>query len=211
MKSFSLLVVKKIAFIAPILAMLPSLAAAQLAGKGFYLGLEANAESMTVKSAGASQSFGSGGSLTVNGGYEWGYGKSYALLTGAFYDLDYYLQGGSGSNGTRFTKGTETLNQKIKWGAYLAPGVYVTESSLIYAKLIYASMKTDPEGERSSSPNFQSVGYGLGLRQTVFKDYFVTLEWAALPVGKDSFSSFRNGAEISPGLSMFSLGFARRF
>lgn len=183
---------------------------AQLTGNGFQVGLDASFESMKVKSAGSTDSFGSGTSVILNGGYEWGYGKKYALITGGFIDLDYWLQGGSGSTGTQFSKGSETLNQKIKWGLYAAPGFYLSDTSLVYAKLIYSSMKTDPEGVRSGAPNFNSTGYGLGLRYTVAKDNFISLEWAALPVGKASFSSFRSGAEISPGLSMISIGWSRR-
>ena len=103
------------------------------------------------------------------------------------------------------------MKQKIKWGVYAAPGIYIAQDNLIYAKLIYTTMKTDPDGVRSSTPNFSSVGYGVGYRYTFMQDNLITLEWASLPSTKTSFASFKSGAAIAPNLSMFTVGWAKKF
>jgi len=157
----------------------------------FYVGLDASFEKMSVKTSSATENFGSGSSLILHGGYEQPISDRYTVLLGGTYDIDYYLQGGSGSDGTVFTKGTEKVKQKIKWGLYAAPGVYLTDDSLLYAKLIFTTLKTDPDGVRSSSPNFSSVGYGIGYRYTLMHDNLITLEWANLPTNKKSFASFK--------------------
>lgn len=179
--------------------------------QGFYVGLDASYETMTVKTPTASENFGTGNSLILHAGYEYPLNEKYAVLLGGTYDLDYYLQGGSGSKGTVFSRNSETLHQKTKWGIYAAPGLYLHEQHFVFAKLIYSTMKTDPEGVRTGTPNFTSVGYGLGYRYTLLQDQFITLEWASLPTNKVSFTSFKSGADIAPNLSMISLGWAKRF
>lgn len=194
-----------------ITGLLLSQAHAQDQHSGFYLGMDASYETMSVKTPTATESFGSGSSLIAHGGYEFSINEKYSLLVGGTYDIDYYLQGGSGSKGTVFTRGSEKINQKIKWGIYAAPGIYIADHSLLYAKLIYTSMKTDPDGVRSGTPNFTSVGYGIGYRYTFMHDNLLTLEWASLPTSKASFSSFKSGVDIAPNLSMITVGWAKKF
>ena len=178
---------------------------------GFYIGVDASYETMSVKTPSATENFGTGSSLILHAGYELPLNDTYAVLLGGTYDIDYYLQGGPGSNGTVFTKGTEKLKQKNKWGFYAAPGLYVADHSFLFAKLSYFIMKTDPDGVRSSEPNFTSVGYGIGYRYTFMQDNLITLEWASLPSTKTSFASFKSGAAIAPNLSMFTVGWAKKF
>jgi hypothetical protein len=178
---------------------------------GFYVGVDASYETMSVKTPTATENFGTGSSVIVHAGYELPLNDKYSVLVGGTYDIDYYLQGGPGSDGTVFTKDNDKLKQKIKWGVYAAPGIYIAKDSLIYAKLIYTTMKTDPDGVRSSTPNFSSVGYGIGYRYTFMQDNLITLEWASLPSTKTSFSSFKNGVDIAPNLSMFTLGWEKKF
>ena len=186
-------------------------AQAQSNRDGFYIGIDASFETLSVKSTTATENFGSGTSAVLHGGYELSIQDNYAVLFGGTYDLDYLMQGGSGSNGTTFTKGTDQLHQKTKWGLYAAPGMYLTQDSLLYAKLIYSTMKTDPDGVRSSTPNFTSVGYGVGYRYTFMQDNLITVEWATLPTQQKSFASFKSGSAIAPNLSMFTVGWARKF
>jgi len=178
---------------------------------GFYMGVDASYETMSVKTATGTEHFGSGSSVILHAGYEFTLSKKYALLFGGTYDIDYYLQGGSGKDITVFTNGSEEINQKIKWGFYVAPSTYLSEDKLIYAKLIYTNMKSDPDGVTSSKPNFSSVGYGIGYRYTFKQDNFINLEWASLPTGKKSFANFKSGADIAPNLSMFTVGWAKKF
>ena len=168
-------------------------------------------ETMKVKTPSATQDFGSGTSFILDGGYEWAIGPTGALLLGGIYDLDYYLQGGSGSKGTVFSRDAEKLQQKIKWGAYAAPGMYLSDRAMVYLKLQYASMKTDPEGVRSGSPNFHSTGYGVGLRYALGGNHLLTAEWMNMPASKASFASFKRGVEIAPNLSWFSIGWMYKF
>lgn len=178
---------------------------------GVFVGVDASYESMSVKTPTAKENFGSGSSLILHAGYELPFNDKFAVLLGGIYDIDYELQGGPGSNGTIFTKGTEKLKQKNKWGIYAAPGIYLADNRFVYAKLSYVVMKTDPEGVRSSEPNFTSVGYGIGYRYTFMKDNLISLEWASLPTNKTSFPSFKSGAEIAPNLSMLTVGWAKKF
>lgn len=178
---------------------------------GFYVGVDASYETMSVKTSTATENFGSSSSVLLHAGYELSLNEKYSVLLGGTFDFDWYLQGGSDSDGTVFNKGAEKLKQKVKWGFYAAPGVYIADDSLVYAKLIYTTMKTDPDGVRSGSPNFTSVGYGIGYRYTVMKDNLITLEWANLPTTKASFASFKSGADIAPNLSIITLGWAKKF
>jgi len=178
---------------------------------GFYVGIDTSYETMSVTTPTSTEDFGSGSSVILHAGYELPLNGKYALLFGGTYDTDYYLQGGAGSDGTVFINGTEKLKQKTKWGIYAAPGFYIADNSLLYAKLIYTTMKTDPDGVRSSEPNFASVGYGLGYRYTLLQDNLITLEWASLPTNKTSFASFKSGVDIAPNLSMITVGWARKF
>jgi hypothetical protein len=178
---------------------------------GFYMGVDASFETMSVKTPTATENFGSGTSLIVHAGYELPVSTKYALLLGGTYDIDFYLKGGSGKEITVFTKDSEKINQKIKWGIYAAPGLYLSDNRLIYAKLIYTTMKTDPDGVSTSSPNFTSVGYGIGYRYTLKQNNLITLEWASLPTNTTSFASFKSGVEIAPNLSMITIGWAKKF
>ena len=114
-------------------------------------------------------------------------------------------------SGTIFTRGTERTKQKVKWGYYLAPGYYVSDESMVYSKVSYIYLKTDPDGNRSPEPNFFSIGYGLGYRYSINQDNLLSVEWMNLPTGKKSFSNFKNGAEISPNMSILSVGWAKKF
>ena len=178
---------------------------------GFYIGLDASYETMSVTTPSATEDFGAGYSAILHAGYELPLGSRFAVLLGGTYDIDYYLQGGPGSDGTVFTKGTEKINQKIKWGLYAAPGVYLSDNSLLYTKLIYTTMKTDPTGFRTEAHNFSSIGYGIGYRHTFMQDNLITLEWANLPTNKSSFTGFKSGVEIAPNLTMLTLGWAKKF
>ena len=121
---------------------------------GFYVGVDASYETMSVKTATATENFGTGSSVIVHAGYELPLNDSYSVLVGGTYDIDYYLKGSTGTDVTVFTKGTERIDQKIKWGFYAAPGIYLSDNRFIYAKLIWTNMKTDPDGVKSPSPNF---------------------------------------------------------
>lgn len=178
---------------------------------GFYIGLDASYETMSVTTPTTTEDFGSGYSAILHAGYEVPVGSRFAVLLGGTYDLDFDLQGGSGSDGTVFTKGTEKINQKIKWGLYAAPGMYLSANSLLYTKLIHTSMKTDPAGIRTQEPNFSSIGYGIGYRHTFMQDNLITIEWANLPTNKTSFSSFKSGVDIAPNLTMLTVGWAKKF
>ena len=184
---------------------------AQADRSGPYLGLRAAMETMKVKTPSATEDFGTGTSFILDGGYEWAVGPRGALLLGGIYDLDYVLQGGSGSQGTVFSRDSEKLQQKVKWGLYAAPGLYLSDRALVYFKLQHTSMKTDPEGVRSGAPNFRSTGYGVGLRYALGGGHLLTAEWMSLPSSKASFSAFKGGADIAPNLSWFSIGWMYRF
>lgn len=192
--------------------LLSGLAAhAEVKRSGFYAGVDASYETMSVKTSTATENFGSGTSVILHAGYQLQLDDNYSVLLGATYDIDYELQGGPGSDGTVFTKGTEKLKQKNKWGIYAAPGLYISDNGFVYAKLSYVTMKTDPDGVRSPEPNFKSVGYGIGYRYTFMQDNLITLEWASLPTNKVSFSGFKSGADIAPNLSMITVGWAKKF
>lgn len=178
---------------------------------GFYIGLDASYETMSVTTPTTTEDFGSGYSAILHAGYELSVNEKYSVLIGGTYDIDYDLQGGSGSHGTLFTKGTEKIKQKIKWGFYAAPGVYVSDNSFLFAKLGYFVMKTDPDGFRTESPNFSSIGYGIGYRHTLMQDNLITIEWANLPTNKSSFTGFKSGVDIAPNLTMLTLGWAKKF
>ena len=178
---------------------------------GFYIGVDASYETMSVKTPTATENFGSGSSVILHAGYELPLNDKYSVLLGGTYDIDYYFEGSTYTNVTVFTKGTEKIDQKIKWGIYAAPGMYLSDNRFLYAKLIWTNMKTDPDGVKSPSPNFPSVGYGVGYRYTFMQDNLITLEWASLPTNKKEFASFKSGAAIAPNLSMITLGWAKKF
>lgn len=178
---------------------------------GFYLGVDISFESMSLKTPTDTENFGTGSSVILHAGYELTLDKKYSLLLGGTYDADYYLSSGSGKRGTVFSNGSENINQKIKYGIYAAPGTYLSDDKFIYAKLIYANMKSDPDGVTSSTPNFTSVGYGLGYRYTFMQDNFITIEWVSLPASKKSFATFKGGVEVAPNLSMITVGWAKKF
>ncbi len=71
-------------------------------------------------------------------------------------------------------------------------------------------MKTDPDGVMPPSPNFSSVGYGIGYRYRFMQDNLITLEWASLPTNKKEFASVKSGAAIAPNLSKITLGWAKK-
>lgn len=179
---------------------------AQESRNGVFFSLTAGLDSMTLNTAAGSENFGQGSSVTVGGGYEFVLTPKVALLVGGMYDLDYYLQGGPGSEGTSFKNGTETINQKIRYSIYVAPGLYVREDTLLYGKAAYVISKTDPAGIRSTEPNFGGVGLGAGLRFALTQNSFLSLEMERVTNNSTGFADFRNGLAISPSYTNFTLG-----
>ena len=181
-------------------------AQAQEPRSGLFFTLTAGVDSMTLNTAAGSESFGQGSSVTVGGGYEFALTPKVALLVGGMYDLDYYLQGGPGSEGTSFKSGTETINQKIRYSFYMAPGLYVREDTLLYGKAAYVVSKTDPAGVRSAEPNFSGLGLGAGLRIALTPNTFLSMELERVTNNSTGFADFRSGLAISPSYTNFTLG-----
>jgi len=179
---------------------------AQDARQGLFITLDAGLDSMSLVSDTGTDNFGQGSSLTLGGGYEFSLRPNVALLLGGMYDLDYYLQGGSGSEGTSFKSAAETINQKIRYSFYVAPGLYVREDTLLYGKAAYVVSKTDPAGVRSADPNFNGFGFGAGIRYALTPRSFLALEFQRVTNNSVAFPEFRSGLAISPTYTNYTLG-----
>ena len=56
---------------------------------GFYIGVDASYETMSVKTPTATENFGSGSSVILHAGYELPLNDNYSVLLGGTYDIDY--------------------------------------------------------------------------------------------------------------------------
>ena len=174
--------------------------------QGWFITLDAGLDSMSLVSDAGTDDFGQGSGVSLGGGYEFSLRPNVALLLGAMYDLDYFLQGGSGSEGTSFKSGAEIINQKIRYSLYVAPGLYIRKDTLLYGKAAYVVSKTDPAGVRSAEPNFNGFGLGAGIRYALTPRSFLALEFQRVTNNAVVFPEFRNGLAISPSYTNFTLG-----
>ena len=104
---------------------------------GFYIGVDASYETMSVKTPTATENFGTGSSVILHAGYELPLNDKYSVLLGGTYDIDYYLKGSTGSDVTVFTKGTEKIDQKNQMGllccsrhVFVGQQIYICQTDL---------------------------------------------------------------------------------
>ncbi len=134
---------------------------------GFSAGANANAStsSTEVRSGNGYADMGkSSQDVSLQAAYGFAMGNNYVLGLGATYGLGDLKYGTSGIPGAGNLKG------KDAYSIYLEPGYAISNSTLVYGKLAYLSMKGEVSG---ASEDFSGVGYGVGIRHKLNKNLFL--------------------------------------
>jgi hypothetical protein len=133
---------------------------------GFSAAANANAStsSTEVRSGNGYADMGkSSQDVSLQAAYGFALGNNYVLGLGATYGLG-DLKYGSSSVGAGNLKG------KDAYSIYLEPGYAISNSTLVYGKLAYLSMKGEVRG---ASEDFSGVGYGVGIRHKLNKNLYL--------------------------------------
>ncbi len=113
--------------------------------------------------------------------------------TASFGDLDGGNFGGS------------SLKAKDMYSIYLEPGYRLTETTLVYGKLSYQSMKGEVSGLGSST--FDGYGVGVGLRSMINSKFYVQAEVNEIDYSSQSF----NGLNVDPKQTIGTIGVGYKF
>ncbi|MDO9278272.1 MAG: outer membrane beta-barrel protein [Polaromonas sp.] len=143
---------------------------------GFSAAANANASTSSTEVRNGSNYVDMGKSsqdVSLQAAYGFAMGNNYVLGLGATYALG-DLKSGS------VTVGDFNANLKGKdaYSLYLEPGYAISNSTLVYGKLAYLSMKGEAGGSIHGSEDFSGVGYGVGIRHKLNKNLFLQGEIA---------------------------------
>lgn len=170
--------------------------------EGFSAGLTVNANNAKADVSGTSPQSVSGTSSTVGvkAIYGWAMGGNFILGADFFYD------GGTIKLGTS-TSGTDVTGTGLT-SLSIDPGVKVSNDTLVYAKLGYATVKGSLSGGGASgSDNYDGTVFGVGVRSMIDKNWSFDVEAAQYNfTAKRSVSA---GGDIKPANTavMFGLNY----
>lgn len=189
-------------------SMIPAIAQADtknFEGLSVYGSLNHSATTVEVEAAGAE--FNGLGKQSINAsiGADYGlkFGATSVILLGGTFDLNapefLEISGGGQSIKGEF---------KQRWSLYAAPGLVLTQQTLLYAKLSYDSGKAElSAGGQSLSEKYHGIGYGAGIRTQLSKNQFVGVEVLRVNYNDKGFS----GVNVGTGTTIGSVQFGYKF
>ena len=148
--------------------------------EGFSLGLNLNAA--TASSEISSPRFSNkNGDTTTTGGIQAAYGfplgDTFVFGIGASYEFGDLKGGSTSASGISYE-----LKGKDRYSVYFEPGLMISNSSMVYAKIGYQGMKGEVNFStgQSSSDDYFGAGYGAGIRTMVNKNVYLQAEFMQL-------------------------------
>jgi opacity protein-like surface antigen len=174
--------------------------------EGASVGIDMNLNSATNKFVSGATSI-SFGESSVGGTLKAAYGLKVADKTvislGGTYSLSDLKAGTVISGGT-----TTSIKGKNLWAIYLEPGLTVTDSTLVYVKAGYASMKGEvSQNAVSVSTDFNGYMYGAGIRTMIDKNLYFQVEALQLSLNSKNFS----GVTVEPSGTAANIGLGYKF
>ena len=139
---------------------------------GFSVGANVNASTSSTEVSnrnGYADMGKSSQDASLQAAYGFALGNNYVLGLGATYSVSDSkfgsVRGGNGLNAS--------MKGKDAYSLYLEPGYAFSNSTMVYAKLAYLSMKGEVEGSYRGSEDFTGVGYGIGVRHKLNKNLYL--------------------------------------
>ncbi len=141
--------------------------------------------------------------LGLQAQYNWALGDAFVLGAGLGLGVG-DLKGGEFTAG-----GTFNAKQKEAYSLYVAPGVALNDSVLLYGKVAALSGKVELTGPGlSNSTTVNGVGYGLGVQSYLNKNLFIQGELMQNNYNEVDFDATSKGKFNS---AVFSIGVGYRF
>ncbi|GAA4027165.1 porin family protein [Actimicrobium antarcticum] len=101
-----------------------------------------------------------------------------------------------------------SVKAKDMYSVYLEPGYRVTDTTLVYGKVAYQSMKGEIAGAGgSASDTFNGYGVGVGVRSMISKNVY----WQAEITEVDYRSKSLNGVDVEPKQTLGTVGVGYQF
>lgn len=139
--------------------------------EGFSLGANLNVANASTEVTGPGLSLKpseSSQNLGLQAQYNWALGDAFVLGAGVSVGVG-DLKGGEYNSG-----GTFNVKQKEAYSLFVAPGVALNDSVLLYGKVAALSGKAELTGPGvSGSATANGVGYGLGVQSYLNKNLFI--------------------------------------
>ena len=161
--------------------------------------------STKLKADGATVNFGESSS---NVGGQIAFGQAInpttILTVGASLGVGSIKAGSGGFDGEDFT-----IKAKNMFSLYLEPGFLVADTTLVYGKVAYSSLKGQMRvvGEASESETFSGFGFGGGIRTMLNNHSYIQVEVLQTSFGKEGGPSFN----VTPSITMGSIGYGIKF
>ncbi len=199
---------KKVLIAAAVTASLATpLAFAQTSAfTGFSVGANANTTTTSTELSGSGNHVKVGDSsqhVSLQAAYGLALGTNVVLGLGATYALgDIKMASGSGGGFNGTVKG------KDAYSLYLEPGYAISNSTMVFGKLAYLSVKAEGvSGGLTSSKDFNGIGYGIGVRHKLNKNLFVQGEFLQSDYRRETVS----GISAKPSSTTGSVGIGYQF
>lgn len=169
--------------------------------EGFSAGLTANFNSMKTDFTSQSPSDTST-TAGIKAAYGWALSNNFILGLGVSYDLG-NVKAGSVPAWNVSAVGKDLTVVSIE------PGFKVSNDTLVYAKLGYATVKGQLEGASSASENYSGTSVGIGARTMLNKNWSADLEAQQLTFTGKYSTGVAN--DIKPSATVVSLGINYHF
>jgi len=163
-----------------------------------------NGGATTFTAANKDTTFG-GSSLgfRLHGGYGFDIDKDTVVLAGFDYNATDLSVGKSDG---------QSLTIKNAWSLSAAPGMLLNDKTLAYVKLSYESGKFNSSFTGSKfDQSVSGFGYGVGLRTEINKTTFLETEIKQVNYKKSSYKSGGDTADITPAVTVGSVGVVFKF
>lgn len=172
---------------------------------GFSAGVNANFADSKAEYSGtnvgptAVKSNKSDQNASLQGQYGFGISDKFVVGLGVTYGIG-ELKAGTVSGVDSKTKDMYTVN--------LEPGYVVTPSTLVYAKVAYASAKVESSGGAIASANLTGNGYGIGFRTMLTPKLYLQGEYVQTSYDKKNVAA---GVDVKADTGVASIGVGYNF
>jgi opacity protein-like surface antigen len=101
-----------------------------------------------------------------------------------------------------------SVKSKDMYSLYLEPGYLVNDTTLLYGKVAYQSMKGELSGAGvRASDTFDGYGFGVGVRKMINKNVYLQAEISEINYSSQSF----NGVSMDPKQTVGTIGVGYKF
>ena len=178
--------------------------AANFAGLSLAANVNVTTATTELSGVGVTAKLGEGSqTASLQAAYGMAVGSNVVLGFGGTYALGDTKTGSLSSGGV-----TLGFKGKDMYSIYFEPGYAVSNSTMLYGKLAYLSMKAEVTANNlSASQNMNGVGYGVGVRTMLDKNLFVQVEFSQ----SDYESKTVNGGTYKPTGSTGTVGIGYKF